>query len=519
MLFSYQIIIINNYTLLARHPNIATVVEICAGSLRMDNFKLPCLVVTLLLLTGCKITQVVPEGGTIVSRTGETDCAANQTCEIDVVNGAEFSDTFTAVADHGYRFAGWKQADGYLCGGSAEPCALENVSGELTSLDVEVYLEPIFEPDLLVSRTPDQITLVESRTVSLNSNTSWELNFYRNEAYTCGLSGNYTFFVMEPANNPGAESPLWAYLHGGGYGWFDEDEVYQTVKNLTQDTWNHEESFDDLINKHLVGNTMRNDEVMDSTLTRRIQEGYRVLLVSLCDHDNYAGRGTPYPNNPNPNGGERQVNGLQATMAAVDYTVANYPTTHVFAHGTSAGSLGAFAMSQAYAEEGTYLTAIVADSWAFTPPRIFDMFDALVGQPGYVFNGGDLRTDGMDKLGFPYEALGVYPEAVIEGGFVEVPSMFIIGEKDPGCGGYRNGILQAIPQAAAAGLSNCGWQYDDLRDAIANQPDSPHVFDLSPTADHVETNRQNPVNNRVDNFISGVLATDPPYPVFLSPGS
>lgn len=370
----------------------------------------------------------------------------------------------------------------------------------------------------VVDRTTDQITLVETRTVSLNNNTSWELNFYRNEAYTCGLSGNYTFFVMEPTNNPGAEAPLWTYLHGGGYGWFDENQVYQAVKNLTQDTWNHEESFDDLIDKHLVGNTMRNDQVMDSTLTRRIQEGYRILLVSMCDHDVYAGRGAPYPNNPNPNGGERQVNGLQATMAALDYTVANYPTTHVFAHGTSAGSLGAFAMSQGYAEEGVYLTAIVADSWAFTPPRIFEMHETLVGVEGYVFNeGSDLRGDGMDKIGYDYLGLGIYPEAVIEGGFVEVPSMFIIGENDPGCGGYRNGILQTIPQAAAEGLSNCGWQYDGLREAIANQPNSPHVFDLSPTGDHVETNRENPVNDRVDNFINGVLATDPPYPVFVPP--
>ena len=87
--------------------------------------------------------------------------------------------------------------------------------------------------------------------------------------------------------------------------------------------------------------------------------------------------------------------------------------------------------------------------------------------------------------------------------------MYIIGEKDPGCGGYRDGILEAIPQAAAAGLSNCAWQYDDLRDAIANQPNSPHIFDLSPTGDHVETNRNNPVNDRVDNFITGVLATNP----------
>ena len=382
-------------------------------------------------------------------------------------------------------------------------------AGGEQSMSIEVEITP--GPNLIVSRTTTQITLVESRTLTLGVD-SWVLNFYRNDAYTCGLSGNYTFFVMEPANNSVADAPLWAYLHGGGYGWFDEDQVYQAVKTLTQDTWNHEESFDDLIDKHLVANTTSNNEVMDSTLTRRLQEGYRVLLVSMCDHDNYAGRGAPYLNNPNPNGGERQVNGLQATMAAMDYTVANYPSTHVFAHGTSAGSLGVFAMSQAYAEEGTYLTAIVADSWAFTPPRIFDMFDALVGEEGYVFNAGsDLRNDGMDKLGYDYLGLGIYPEAVIEGGFVEVPSMYIVGEKDPGCGGYRGGILPTIPQAAAAGLSNCGWMYDDLRDAIDNQPNSPHVFDLSPTGDHVETNRENPVNNRVDNFVSGVLATIPPH--------
>jgi len=255
---------------------------------------------------------------------------------------------------------------------------------------------------------------------------------------------------------------------------------------------------------------MRNDEVMDSTLTRRIQEGYRVLLVSMCDHDNYSGRGAPYPNNPNPNGGERQVNGLQATMSAMDYTVTNYPSTRVFAHGTSAGSIGAFNMSHAYAEEGIYLTAIVADSWQYTR-RTFEMHETVVGVEGYVFNeGSDLRGDGMAKIGFPYVEFGIYPEAVIEGGWVEVPSMYIIGEKDPGCGGYRDGILQTIPQAEAEGLSNCGWQYDGLREVIANQSNSPHVFDLSPTGDHVETNRRNPVNDRVDIFLSDVLSTNPP---------
>ncbi len=66
-------------------------------------------------------------------------------------------------------------------------------------------------------------------------------------------------------------------------------------------------------------------------------------------------------------------------------------------------------------------------------------------------------------------------------------------------------------------MSNCAKRYDDLRDAIANQPDSPHIFDLSPTADQVENNRQKLVKNSVDNFISGVLATDRSYPVFPHP--
>jgi hypothetical protein len=41
---------------------------------------------------------------------------------------------------------------------------------------------------------------------------------------------------MEPSNNPGAEAPLWTYLHGGGYGWYDENQIYRTVKNLTENT-------------------------------------------------------------------------------------------------------------------------------------------------------------------------------------------------------------------------------------------------------------------------------------------
>lgn len=102
-------------------------------------------IVVLFTVQGCKIIQTVPEGGSIVSRTGMHDCASGATCEIDVVNGEAFSDTFTAVPDAGYEFVGWKQEDRFLCGGIVAPCALENVPGSFTDQDIDLFLEPVFE--------------------------------------------------------------------------------------------------------------------------------------------------------------------------------------------------------------------------------------------------------------------------------------------------------------------------------------------------------------------------------------
>ena len=53
---------------------------------------------------------------------------------------------------------------------------------------------------------------------------------------------------------------------------------------------------------------------------------------------------------------------MQATMSALEYTVSNYPTTHVFVHGTSAGSSGAYNLAMSFAVEGIHLTALVSDS-------------------------------------------------------------------------------------------------------------------------------------------------------------
>ncbi len=115
------------------------------GRYPMNVAKIVSVALLLLIIQGCKITQVVPEGGHIQSRTGLNDCASGQTCVINVP-GTVFADTFTAVPAAGYKFSGWKHN---LCVGKTTPCALEGIPTSLTSLNNDLRLEPIFEIELL----------------------------------------------------------------------------------------------------------------------------------------------------------------------------------------------------------------------------------------------------------------------------------------------------------------------------------------------------------------------------------
>ncbi len=60
-------------------------------------------------------------------------------------------------------------------------------------------------------------------------------------------------------------------------------------------------------------------------------------------------------------------------------------------------------------------------------------------------------------------------------------------------------------------MSNSGWMYNKLREANENQPEGPHIMDLLPSGNHVETKKNNPVNDRVDTFLDGVWSTDSPH--------
>ncbi|NCG18022.1 MAG: hypothetical protein GWP91_03295 [Rhodobacterales bacterium] len=230
----------------------------------------------------------------------------------------------------------------------------------------------------MVQRTTTEIERVDGLTRDFLGN-SLDFDFYRNNTYKCGLTGNYTFLVVNPQNgDETTEAPLWVYLHGGGSGYFDENGDYLAVNNQDENTWNHEETMDDLIANPLELYTLENGQPKDTTLTRRILEGYRVALVGMCDHDQYLGLGTPYPNNPNA---PKEVNGMQATMAAIDYIAANHPTTHVFAHGTSAGSVGAYALALSYSAEDIGLTGVVSDSVLSHRGKVIQ--EVLAGEPGF----------------------------------------------------------------------------------------------------------------------------------------
>lgn len=355
-----------------------------------------------------------------------------------------------------------------------------------------------------VKRTTKKIALVEKSVLKYKKDTC-KLAFYRNSAYKCGLSGHYTFLVVEPRNDPGKKAPLWVYLHGGAVGYYDRSGKYHAMKGQDRNTWNHESPLKVLRKINPNHPIIKKGRLVDNTVTRRLKEGYRVLVVSYGDHDLYSGRGTPYPNNPK--GGE--VNGLQATMAAVEYTVANYPTTHVFAHGTSAGSFGAYALGFAFAQEGVRLSAVVMDSGLATPRKI-PIINALAGKKGFP-QPRDFNPEGViKKIGVMIDPrLPFHPEAAVRAGYKSVPMLVVGGKKDR----FSGGGFFPIAEAKAAGLCNRYWVVDGLRKAIKEQKNSPHQILMLDDWGHVPTNKEgSPAHDVVDRFIHKAVSSRAPYP-------
>lgn len=105
-----------------------------------------------LVLAGCKVEIKVPEGGRVITESGNIEaCESGQTCIVDVVD-IFFDETFVAEPAEGMMFSGWEKLDRGLCGGNTDPCRLftANFEGNDTFMsflenDQEVFfLNPTF---------------------------------------------------------------------------------------------------------------------------------------------------------------------------------------------------------------------------------------------------------------------------------------------------------------------------------------------------------------------------------------
>ncbi|GAB5453592.1 MAG: hypothetical protein Hals2KO_39200 [Halioglobus sp.] len=119
----------------------------------MNNMRHLLVPLLVLLLSACKIVIQVPSNGSVQSLSGTYSCGANSRCEIDV-SDTHFNETFEAIPDPGYVFAGWVKIDGGICGGLVKPCGPLDTTPYAGNSDVlallasddEYILQPVFEP-------------------------------------------------------------------------------------------------------------------------------------------------------------------------------------------------------------------------------------------------------------------------------------------------------------------------------------------------------------------------------------
>ncbi len=108
----------------------------------------------------------------VVSRTGLNDCRNDAACSIEIKPGKRFSDSFAAIAEPGYRFAGWQSGPRHLCGDSLEPCRLENIPGNLPYGVSELELIARFIRDPSFRVLPDhyfyQVAARQELSIALN---------------------------------------------------------------------------------------------------------------------------------------------------------------------------------------------------------------------------------------------------------------------------------------------------------------------------------------------------------------
>lgn len=310
----------------------------------------------------------------------------------------------------------------------------------------------------VVNYTTDKIKLIEEREIQ-----GYKIEFYRNYAYTCSRNGYYTFVVAYPKKmSESSKQPLWVRMHGGSMGAYSEDGSYlpeRYCKGGNSPCWIDEESLEKL-----------GSYLEESGLVAEIRKrgDFRFLAPSMCDHDLYAGIGThPEKNNPNidANGEKPKADGLLALRSAIDYTTKKYPSSHVFAQGTSAGSFGASVLSMALSCENKNLSGAILDSGVRS--RFHEQ---------YIANGCHPEIDtrilnlGREKIVKEGEAnfVDMYIDDLVKSGQMKTPLFDLFSTGDCACPGKREVSVKDQQGNSFTG-TGCELMHSQLDQAIERE--------------------------------------------------
>lgn len=343
-------------------------------------------------------------------------------------------------------------------------------------------------------QTPGSIDQIEL--VSSTSTGGWTWNYYRNRAYPCAISGYQTFVIgTRNGSSSTAPAPLWVKMHGGGVGWFDPDGTPQPSTGQKS-----EESRSSLLG------------TIDGGLTAKAQAsaaGFRILSVSMCDHDLYAGTGAVDPNNPNtqPDGAAITTNGLVATKAAIAFTKAQLPTTRFFLHGTSAGGAGTFSVAWGLQTEGDPPAGIISDSGVLNS----EFEEARIAQGLCIVGSRD--ADSLPLIAARFDPAIANrdnePDKLVTSGALTVPIMNVYNKGDKNtCGSasiqcpMRDGSTQTMWAAMC--------DHEPIRAAIANLPVPSKSANMVVCVEGGDTN--NPCDRHVVTTGANLVNTDPAAP-------
>jgi hypothetical protein len=295
----------------------------------------------------------------------------------------------------------------------------------------------------------DKIEFVGTTTVD-----GYKFDQYRNLAYPCSISGYQTFVIgTKVSSSDTATRPLWVRMRGGGVGFFDASGNPQpTAGNKSEEAAATSINF------------VRDTGLMG--LVRADAAGFRLVSVSMCNHDIYSGGDQPDPNNPNtlPDGSGRTVNGLFATKAAIQFARAKYPTGKFFLHGTSAGSAGALAVSWGLQAQGIPPAGAVVDSGVVN----LEWEKARSEQatcPGQARPPGALAAI-QARMQFQLADIENESDKLVSRGQLTVPLLHTWSRADPNvCGATPMSCPLRDGSATTLGAADCA--HEPLRAAIA----------------------------------------------------